>query len=232
MDTRIASPSTSTDVRDRIVEYIKSSGHNPGERIETERALQELLGVSRSRVRDALAALEMQGVVTRRIGSGTYLAQDVQRSIAPVVIAGISPDNLSPATLMEARIMLEVGMLPLIIANATNNDLKALKAILDRADAAKSSVEFESYDAEFHHRLALSARNDLLFKFSEIVIEARKGTEWGRAKENSSTPRLRRTYQNEHRRIVAAIGKCNIEEATAAMKDHLSSIRNRLVGSY
>jgi DNA-binding GntR family transcriptional regulator len=34
-------------------------------------------------------------------------------------------------------------------------------------------------------------------------------------------PRLRRTYQNEHRRIVAALGNCNIEEATAAMKGHL-----------
>ena len=232
MDPRIASTSKSADVRNRIMEYIKSLGHNPGERIETERALQEHLGVSRSRVRDALAALEMQGIVTRRIGSGTYLAQEVKRSIAPVALAGISPDNLSPAALMEARMMLEVGMLPLIVANATNNDLKALKAILDRADAAKSSVEFEAYDAEFHHRLALSARNDLLLKFSEIIIEARKGTQWGRAKENSSTLRLRRTYQNEHRGIVVAIGKCNIEEAIAAMKGHLSSIRNRLVGSY
>jgi hypothetical protein len=46
MDTRIASPSTSADVRDRIMEYIKSSGHNPGKRIETKRTLLELLGVS------------------------------------------------------------------------------------------------------------------------------------------------------------------------------------------
>jgi DNA-binding FadR family transcriptional regulator len=230
MDTRIAPSATSTDVRDRIVNHIKLSGHNPGERIQTERALQELLGVSRSRVRDALASLEAQGVITRRIGSGTYLAQNIGRGAAPAALAGLSPDNLSPAALMEVRIMLEVGMLPLVIANATNNDLKALKAILDRADVAKSSVEFEAHDTEFHHRLALSARNDLLSKFSEMVIETRKGTEWGRAKAKSSTPRLRRTYQTEHRRIVDAIGKCNPEQAAAAMKAHLVAIRDRLVG--
>jgi DNA-binding GntR family transcriptional regulator len=76
--------------------------------------------------------------------------------------------------MMEARMMLEVGMLPQIIADATNNDLKALKAILDRADAAKPSAEFEAYDAEFHHHLALSARNDLLFKFSESSLKRAK----------------------------------------------------------
>ena len=229
MDTRIASPST--DLRDRIVEHIKSSGHNPGERIETERALQDILGVSRSRVRDALAALEAQGIVTRRIG-GTYLAQNIEGGGANIALSGISSDNLSPAALIEARMVLEVGMVPLIVANATNNDLKALRAILDRADAAKSSVEFESCDAEFHHRLALSARNDLISKFAEMVIEARKGIEWGRAKRNSSTPPLRRIYQSEHRKIIAAIGKCNVDEASAAMRGHLASIRDRLVGNY
>src|SRR5690606_32067306 len=61
-----------SEVRDAVLDYLKRSGIGPGERIPTERKLQEILGVSRNRVRDALAALESQGTVKRLIGNGTY----------------------------------------------------------------------------------------------------------------------------------------------------------------
>lgn len=228
MDSSHSSRSSVVDVRSRILDHIRRSGRSPGERIETERALQEALGTSRSRVRDALAALEAQGIVTRRIGSGTYLARNlgITGSAAP----SIEADQLSPARLMEARMTLEPSMLPIIVNNATNSDLKALEAILDAADAAKTSVEYEKRDTEFHYRLAASAHNALLLKFAEMIVEARRGTEWGRAKEKSSTVPNRRTYQNDHRKILEAIRNLDPEGAVTAMKDHLITIRNKLAG--
>jgi DNA-binding FadR family transcriptional regulator len=216
------------EVRDRIVEHIRRSGRLPGERIETERALQSVLGVSRSRVRDALAALEAQGVVTRRIGSGTYLAE--MASPAPALAGAVSLDRLSPSSLMEARITLEVAMLSLVVKNATNSDLKALKATLDAADAARTPAEFERRDTEFHHLLAESAHNPLLSRFAEMIIEARHGTEWGRAKERSSTPRNRQGYQHDHRRILQAVRNRDAEGAVAAMRRHLLTIQDTLLG--
>jgi DNA-binding FadR family transcriptional regulator len=228
MDARGAGARSLAEVRDRIVEHIGRSGRAPGERIETERALQGILGVSRSRVRDALAALEAQGVVSRRIGSGTYLA----RALAPGGRAaiGVTVDQLSPASLMEARMTLEVSMLPIIVHKATNSDLKALKAALDAADAARTAAEFERRDTEFHHLLAESAHNELLSRCAEMIIEARRGTEWGRAKERSSTPRNRQSYQQDHRRILQAVRNRDAEGAVAAMKKHLTAIRENLLG--
>jgi DNA-binding FadR family transcriptional regulator len=229
MEIHLAPASSPADVRDRIIDHIKKAGFGPGDRIETERALQDLLGVSRSRVRDALAALEAQGVVTRRIGSGTYLTGNAGSSSAQDV--GMAIDQLSPARLMEARMMLEVAILPIVVTNATNNDIKTLNAILDAADAAKTVAEFEQHDTDFHYHLAASAHNDLLSKFAEMVIEARRGTEWGRAKEKSATPPRRRSYQRDHRRILQAIRNRDLEEAVAAMKRHLISVQDNLVGS-
>ena len=100
-------------VRTRIIDYIRNSGHKPGERLAIERDLQEMLGVSRSRVRDALAALEADGIIARRIGSGTYLNCVIGRPGQTVPHLGDSADRVSPAALMEARMMLEVSMLPL-----------------------------------------------------------------------------------------------------------------------
>jgi DNA-binding FadR family transcriptional regulator len=218
-----------TLVCDRILDQIRRSGRNPGERILTERAFQDTLGISRSRVRDALAALEAQGVIARRIGSGTYLARKIDTRDTELRILPISTEHLSPASLIEARMVLEVSMLPLIIAQATNSDLKALKSTLDCADTAKSARDFEKYDTEFHYRLGVSAHNDLLSNFAEIIVQARKGTEWGQAKERSSTPRLRRAYQSDHRKILQAIRNRDLQQATTVMRAHLTFIREHLV---
>jgi DNA-binding FadR family transcriptional regulator len=180
-------------------------------------------------VRDALAALEAQGIITRRIGSGTYLAVSTNGESASR--AGITVDQLSPARLMEARMMLEVAILPLVVANATNKDLKGLTAILNAADVAKTVADFERQDTEFHYRLAASAHNDLLSNFAEMVIEARRGTEWGRAKQKSSTLPHRRLYQRDHRRILQAVRNRDLEDAVAAMKKHLLAVQENLVGS-
>lgn len=216
------------EVRERIVEHIRLSGSVPGDRIQTERELQHALGVSRSRVRDALAALEAQGLLTRRMGSGTYLAEAPLP--APSAIANTSLDQLSPVSLMEARMAFEVSMLSLVVQNATNNDLKALKAALDSADVARTSAEFERRDTEFHHLLAESTHNPLLLRFAELIIEARQGAQWGRAKKKSSTPHNRQGYQQDHRRILQAVRNRDAEGAIAVMRKHLLIIQKNLLG--
>lgn len=229
MEKRGISTSSVATVRDRIIDHIKGSGLNPGERIATERGLQEKLGISRSRVRDALAALEAEGVITRRVGSGAYLAQDL--NIANSSFTTITADELSPARMMEARMTLELSMIPIIVSNATNNDINALRSVLEAGEAARTSAEFEMRDTEFHYLLAASTHNDLLSKFAEMIVEARRGTQWGRAKKRTSTQRNVRTYQRDHRRILQAISNRDSAKAVAAMKKHLVTIRDKLIGT-
>ena len=76
------------DVRRRLLEQIRRGAVPPGERLGGERDLARALGVSRSTVRQALAALEDDGVV-RRVpgrGGGTFVRQQkVERDLSHVV---------------------------------------------------------------------------------------------------------------------------------------------------
>ena len=60
-------------IADRIRQLIKSEGYRVGSRLPSERDLSTKLGVSRPSVREALIALEIEGAVEIRIGSGVYV---------------------------------------------------------------------------------------------------------------------------------------------------------------
>ncbi|HEX2556282.1 MAG TPA: winged helix-turn-helix domain-containing protein, partial [Microvirga sp.] len=67
-------------VRHSLVRMVESGAYPPGAKLPTERALAEQLALPRSAVRDALAGLEAEGAIIRRVGSGTFVAR---RSGAP-----------------------------------------------------------------------------------------------------------------------------------------------------
>ncbi|HEV2013257.1 MAG TPA: GntR family transcriptional regulator [Candidatus Dormibacteraeota bacterium] len=63
------------EARDQIVAFISAERLTRGQRLPTERQLAETLGVSRPTLRQALELLEKDGLIERRQGSGTYVAE-------------------------------------------------------------------------------------------------------------------------------------------------------------
>ncbi|MGD9846777.1 MAG: FadR/GntR family transcriptional regulator [Variibacter sp.] len=215
-------------VRDQILALVEQISVETGGRVPTERALQEAIGVSRSRIRDALAALEVEGVVTRQVGSGTYLvrANPVATPALPESKT-LTADAISPAQLLEARLAFETGLQPLIVANATTADLKGLESILLKADRTKELAEFERYDMEFHTRLADAAHNELMSQFAELLSLAR-GAERSAFKRETSTQERLSAYQRQHWAILHALKRRNAEASSIAVRDHLRFVRDVL----
>ena len=58
-----------------ILAESERAGLGPGSRLPTERQLAADLGVTRSGVRHALAALEADGLISREVGRGTFLSE-------------------------------------------------------------------------------------------------------------------------------------------------------------
>jgi len=217
------------EISRRILGLIAHARVAPGDRLPTERSLQITLNVSRSRIRDALASLEAQGIIERRVGSGTYLA------IAPAtaMLGGTQDplDALSPSQLIEARLTFELSLVPLIVAHATAQDLRGLRAELAAGERATEDREFEAHDAEFHRALAQAAHNPLLMDFAALISEARMNASWTRLKAQTSTIERRALYRVQHADIVAACERREPQRAEDAVRSHYQTIRQILYGA-
>ena len=208
----------------RIAREIRGGRLAPGTRLPTEQRLMQALGVSRTVVREAVAALRAEGLVTTRQGSGAFVAADSSR-----VAFRIDPDGLSSIDdvleVMELRLAIEVEAAALAAARATAESLapigKALRA-LDVAIAAGDSAVGE--DFAFHRAIAAASGNpriaELLAFLGGHVIPRQS------IRVAMTMPNEQRKYllgiQKEHQRIYAAIGAGQPAEARKAMRTHLS----------
>src|SRR5687767_10218761 len=104
-------------LRETIFEKLRSRSWRAGHRIPTERALSEQFGLSRSTVRRVLLDFKRKRLITQTVGSGTYVAEQVHTALAELAPAGALV--VSPAELMNARLVLEPALIDMVIGSAT-----------------------------------------------------------------------------------------------------------------
>src|SRR5690606_27359308 len=101
----------------------------PGDRLPTEMELMETLGVSRPVIREALSSLETLEIITKRPRGGTFINEKIGKTPFMVMLA-LSMDNL-PA-IVEARMVLELGLVTLAAEKITEQDLEKLKETIEQ----------------------------------------------------------------------------------------------------
>ena len=197
-----------------------------GERLPPERELAIHFGVSRSTLREALRRLEELNLLSRRIGSGTF----VNYSSVPDVYA--MAQRISPLELIETREGIEPHLVRLAAINATGEDLRRLGEILERLEAADSDSEaFSTADQEFHLQLAESSRNPLMVWLYQQINSVRGNTAWSAMKQKILIPERIAAYNRDHRMIYEALNSRDIEGAVKVMQDHIERARRDLTGA-
>jgi len=197
----------------RIAGEIRSGRLAPGARLPTEQELMAAMGVSRTVVREAVAALRAEGLVTTRQGSGAFVAADASR-----VPFRIDPDGLSSIgdvlEVMELRLAIEVEAAALAAERITPERLTPIA----RGEGAVNE------DFAFHRVIAEASGNprfaELLEYLGRHVIPRQS------IRVAVSTPQEQRHYlmriQKEHARIHEAIRDGHSAEARKAMRTHLT----------
>ena len=218
-----------TEVIDRITGEIARGGLAPGARLPTEHQLMLAMGVSRTVVREAVAALKADGLVVTRQGAGAFVASDGAR-----VPFRIDPQGLSSIAdvlkLMELRLAVEVEAAGLAAERATIAGTRAIAravSAVDRAIAAGRTAITE--DFAFHQAIADATGNPnfkefLLFLGRHVI--PRQSVRLNLPSAASQAAYLER-IQTEHREIAAAIASHDAKLARRAMRAHLDKSLKR-----
>jgi DNA-binding FadR family transcriptional regulator len=216
-------------LRETIYEKLRSRTWRAGHRIPTERALSDEFGLSRSTVRRVLLDFKRKRLITQTVGSGTYVAEQVQAALADLMPAG-GAQAVSPAELMSARLVLEPALIEMVIGNATAADFARMDDCNHHAEVATTLEEFERWDAALHEAIAEAAHNGFISGVFRLMNDVRAQSEWGVLKRRSATPERRLEYQQEHRALVIALKQRDAAQARALCLEHLVHVRTNMLG--
>ncbi|WP_277454089.1 FCD domain-containing protein [Janibacter sp. DB-40] len=213
---------TQQSLRALIQDGIAEGNYVPGAKLPTERELVERLSAPRSSVRRALEELEAEGLIIRHVGRGTFLTESAQPEGAPA--------DSSPASIMQARLVIEPPIAAVAARAATASDLDRVAECLAGGGAADDFIGFESWDAKLHRCIAEAAHNGLLLRMFDVMNSARALPIWGNRKRQTSSPERRRCYHLEHTEIVDALLQRDPEAAELAMRNHLRTVNDNILG--
>lgn len=214
----------------QIAEAINRGEWSAGDKLPAERELAEIMGISRSSLRQALTALEAVGVIRKKAGVGSFVQDGALQIIAEEIVAELVTEG-DPLMLLEARQLLEPELARLAATRRTDDDLVRMRTYMtemDRFDMLTFSAEhFVEADIEFHLAIAAAAHNPLLLKLFSEVADQMGHRVWLQA---ALPVVLRRApeYESHHVYIFEAIKAGDARNARQAMVNHLQSIQDNL----
>lgn len=209
---------------EQLADEIKSGRLPPGARLPTEQALTRAARVSRTVVREAVAALRAEGLVVTRQGVGAFVSAEPQR--APFRIEPERMQRLEDILgVMELRLGVEIESAGLAAERASKAQLRAILNALEAIEAAsaagRSAVD---EDLEFHRAIAEATGNPEFARFLQFIgghLIPRR-TVSGLTERMGGSRAYLALIQEEHRRICQAIESRDPKAAREAMRRHLT----------
>jgi DNA-binding FadR family transcriptional regulator len=184
--------------------------------------------VSRPSVREALIALEVEGYVEVRVGSGVYVlgARSAERAVA-------LPADSGPFELIRARWLIESECAAMAARSATRAQVRAMEEALEQMDADRArGVMPLAADRLFHLRIAEASGNSALALVVKTLWDQRMGPLFLRLEHHFDTPALWAVALREHREVVAAIERRDAGAARTAMRRHMNHAAKRFSTSW
>ena len=209
----------------RIRSLLDPATLGPDRKPPTERALCEMLDVSRRSVRRALAVLEAEGHIWRRQGSGTFAGP------APVQILSsleAVAKQSSYMEVMEIRLRLEPEFAGLAATRATPTDVERLRTLIGHISSSHDADERELWDSSLHRTVAEIAGNRLYLAIFDLVDRVRQEAAWVEVRERARSANINKLYRTQHDAVVDAIAAGDAVAAAAAMRAHLQALQKNL----
>jgi DNA-binding FadR family transcriptional regulator len=215
-------------ISDQLRALILAGEFAEGSRLPAERDLSVQLGVSRPSLREALIALEVDGFVEVRKGSGIYVCAAPKRRASSSDLSG----EEGPLELIRARALLE-GEVAAIAAKtgkrvAFDGIEEAIELMQEAADAGKTPLDA---DRLFHVRIAEATGNSVLVGVVGRLFDLRLRPLFDQLDGHFATPDVWADAILEHRDILKALRAKDGAKARAMMQRHMEISYRRLTSS-
>jgi DNA-binding FadR family transcriptional regulator len=205
-----------------------AAGHyEVGRRLPSERDLALAYAVSRPTIREAIIALELDGLVEVRLGSGVYVMARSPRD------GQAGEMDVGPFELLEARRSIEGESAALAAALITDAELDELEGLVAEMQAENTHdvVMSEDADRRFHMLIATATQNSAMVAAVQMLWDARARspqTKLLSAKAHAAgvTPSI-----DEHAGILDALRRRSPDDARQAMRDHLTRVLTSLLAA-
>jgi GntR family transcriptional repressor for pyruvate dehydrogenase complex len=210
------------DIARRLMDRINDGTYPVGGRLPAEREISAEFNVSRPTVREAIIALEVQGVVEVRVGSGAYVRR--QTSAAETPGFGVTAFELT-----EARLLFEGEAAALAATNISDEELAELAALVERIGKQQTTELAEADDREFHMLIARATRNAAIVRTIDSLWTLRQTSpDCALLHAKARTAQVKPVIE-EHMAVVEALRSRDPARARAAMRTHLGAVIEHLL---
>ena len=209
---------------------VSTQNLQPGDRLPAERALAVQLGVSRTALREAIAQLASQGLLTARVGGGTYVAEPAARARQAIdeplmpYLPLFQDDPEYRFDVLEIRHALEGATAWHAALRATDADRAKIRDAFDTmmdAHGKDDPAGEARADAAFHLAIAEASHNLVLLQVMRGLFELLQ-TNISQSREKLYTsPRTFEPLSVQHREMMDGVLSGDPERARAAAHAHL-----------
>jgi GntR family transcriptional repressor for pyruvate dehydrogenase complex len=211
------------DLARSLTEELASGAYPVGARLPAERELAVKHGVSRPTVREAIIALEVQGLIEVRVGSGAY----VRRLPGSEDLPGF---NVSAFELTEARLLFEGEAAALAATQITDEELAEIERLVDAiAQENNDPRGSEKADRAFHLAIAKATRNGAIHDAIERLWDLRASSPEAALLHEKARTATIKPVVDEHSAILQALRARDPVAARLAMRGHLSQVIDSLL---
>lgn len=211
------------DIANMLMQELASGRYPVGAKLPAERELSSLYAVSRPVIREAIIALEVQGLIEVKIGSGAYVK-------ALPGFKEVSRFDISAIELTEARLLIEGETAALAASQITGEELEKLEELVEQiAQENLDPAGTEKADRAFHMAIASATRNNALIEAVERLWELRRVSPEAALLHAKARTANIKPVVDEHRAILEALKSRQPATARAAMRSHLSQVLESLL---
>ena len=210
----------SEQVVEQIMNMIEAGELRPGDKLPSEPELARQLGISRGILREGMAQLKAQGIISRKPKDGTYILPQ-EKDGGTVAMSARRMIKISTfRNIMEMRDAIEQMAAVLAVERATDEELEELREITMKWEL---QVDKDDLDYYFHYRLVELSGNSIFMgivdSYFEEIREIRN--------ENIYKPAHKQEVCQEHLAIVDAICRRDRDAAKEAVANHMLRIWER-----
>lgn len=235
---KLESKKKSEYVVEQILEATKEEIYKVGDKLPSEQALSEMMGVSRPALREALGALRLVGIIETKVGDGTYVKRvnlDINNAEFQFQIPSLLEQGENPFEALEARKIVEPAVAQLALSMMNEENVTKIRKAFQQMENAPEKRDFDSFhmaNKKFHLSIVEATENSSLINYIRSLLNLFTNSEFGRE--------LKRRYLTEetylqkalevHSSILENLQNGNAVKLQKAYVEHFDQMEKQLLG--